>query len=107
MKYYRNESLSDLSWQLTYWRDELLNMDIDHIILNEQKRDFGSGEMWCSEWEFFVEKGDGSCGKYNCKQYDPLNGKSGRCRMLSNSLIDTGRRFILRRNKRLRRVKVK
>jgi len=72
----------------------MLDDDIKEMELLEMKRKYG-GEMWCEENGEFVEKGD--CGKFWCNQnqYNPCNGKSGRCRSLKNGFIETGKKFIL------------
>ena len=65
--------------------------DIKEVELLEVKRDIG-GPMYCSEKDFFVEKW--VCGR-SCKQYNPCNKISGRCRYLENGFKGTGKEFLL------------
>ena len=64
--------------------------DNDSIIIEEQKRDFRSGFMWCKAHGEHIEYGDGACGMF-CKQYAPCNGKSGRCSQLVNTTTASGK----------------
>ena len=64
--------------------------DNDSIIIEEQKRDYGNGCMWCKNHGEHVESGDGSCGMF-CDQYVPCNGKSGRCAELVNTMTGSGK----------------
>ena len=68
--------------------------DVKEIELSEMKREYGV-EMWCGENQYLVEKGDCGC---LCQQYNPCNGKNGRCRNLQNVFVETGREFILTEN---------
>ena len=63
----------------------------NEIILIEMKRDIG-GEMWCCEHDYFPDQWD--CGR-ECKDYNPCNGRNGRCRYLKHGFIETNRRFVL------------
>jgi len=65
--------------------------DGEDVTLFEMKRDIG-GEMWCPKLFDFV---DNACG-HACKDYNPCNGKSGRCRNLKNGFIKTGKKFRLK-----------
>ena len=65
--------------------------DIEEVELSEMKRDYG-GEKWCRENEDIIEEGDCGC---LCQQYNPCNGKNGRCRNLQNGFVETGKYFIL------------
>lgn len=64
--------------------------DGDSLIIEEQKRDYGSGFMWCKHYGEFIERGCSDCGK-QCDYYDPCNGISGRCRQLVNTCTGTGK----------------
>ena len=90
MKYFTESMDADGVQSLEFYKSEI-DEDLKQIELFEMKRDIG-GEMWCDEVHEFVEKWD--CGM-SCKQYNPCNGKSGRCRNLKNGFITTGRKFIL------------
>ena len=73
--------------------EQLYTLDhfCDGDILLETKRDIG-GEMWCSLEGDFV----GNDGCYEgCGNYNPCNGKNGRCRNLKHRYIETGKKYIL------------
>ena len=85
MKYFMEE-LDEYTWPLQHFIDE----DEDNIILFEMKRDIG-GEMWCDIDQLFV---DDYCGN-TCNDYNPCNGKNGRCRNLKNGFVETGKKYKL------------
>lgn len=61
---------------------DLLAMDQkSEVRLYPAQRIVGTGDFWCSEFDFWGEKGDAykPCGKA-CDAYEPRNGKSGSCR---------------------------
>lgn len=76
MKYYMEED-GESVWTLDEFEEG--------AILFEMKREKG-GEMWCSDGQFFV---DDDCG-VECDDYNPCNGKNGRCRNLKNGFVETG-----------------
>lgn len=80
-------------YPIDYFQDRIFDGE-DEILLELQKRDFGSGEMWCHAYGENVESGSGECGK-SCKDYKPRNNISGRCTYLDNTFIGTGAYFIL------------
>jgi len=59
------------------------------------KKSVGSGFMWCKREGEIVEQGDGQCGKFECKNYNPCNRKSGRCRHLIHPYEQTGKELVL------------
>ena len=64
--------------------------DNDSIIIEEQKRDYGNGSMWCKEYGEHIESGDGSCGSF-CGSYNPCNGKNGKCSKSVNTMTGAGK----------------
>jgi len=88
MKYYSGYGYDEV-YPLSWWH-EIAYDNQEEIILEEQKRDIGSGVMWCKLDGDFVDSGDGVCGK-DCLDYRPCNGKSGRCRELEYTFIGTDR----------------
>lgn len=64
--------------------------DNDSIIIEEQKRMYGHEFMWCKEYGELVQRGDNECGLW-CKNYNPCNGKNGRCRYLVNCFEGSGK----------------
>ena len=64
--------------------------DNDSIIIEEQKRDYGNGFMWCTEHSEHIESGDGACGMF-CDHYTPCNGKNGKCSKSVNTVTCSGK----------------
>ena len=91
MRYFTESMDTDGVESLDFFKDELIDDELEEMELLEMKRDIG-GPMWCDEFFDFVVKGD--CGKW-CNYYEPCNGKSGRCRNLKNGFKQTGRKFLL------------
>lgn len=94
MRYFTNEEYSEMVYTLDFFKNMLIDDDLEKLELEEMKRDIG-GEMWCEEIGDFVGKYD--CG-FICDKYKPCNGKSGRCRNLKNGFVETGRDFLLTKN---------
>lgn len=70
----------------------IMDKERDQIELLELKRKFGTEFKWCTagHGEFY----DNDCGK-DCKEYEPRNKKSGRCRFSDSCLVKTGEKFLL------------
>ena len=84
-------------YPLDYFQDRI-NDGEKEIPLILAEVDYGSGYSWCKDLGEIIERGDGACGKYNCKKYRPRNGKSGRCRLSINTYTYSGKEFILTKN---------
>ena len=65
------------------------------IILQEARRLIGSDFMWCKKQGECVERGSYSCGKLECNDYKPRNGKNGCCIHLINSYEPSGPELFL------------
>jgi len=91
MKYYI-ASDGEYAQPLESFREELMEDDSEEIELLEMERDIG-GDMFCEDNETFVTKGV-DCGS-QCPEYNPCNGKSGRCRALKHGFRITGKKFLL------------
>ena len=57
----------------------------------------GGGVFWCKEHQFCGDDSRDTCGRFNCQQYEPRNGKNGRCRHHSEWLYESGEKVILKR----------
>jgi len=90
MKYFMTDD-SEYVFTLDYFKEMLIDDELEEMELLEVKSDIG-GEMWCSRKEYFIESGDCGC---LCPQYNPCNGKNGRCRHLKNGFVLTGKKFLL------------
>lgn len=101
MKYFYNDDYADergMVFPLNYFQEILETENVESIELLEMERDYG-GQMFCFAGECFVKKG--GC-NHQCKNYNPCNGKNGRCRYLENGFVETGRIFLLKKNILLR-----
>jgi hypothetical protein len=87
-------SITGVIATIDYFQDEINDCDGEMELFGE-KRDIG-GPMWCSSSEEFIEFFGSwhSCGN-TCADYNPCNGKSGRCRHLKNGFIETSQKYIL------------
>lgn len=94
MKYYMEE-FGEYAWPL----EDLIDCCDNGAILLEMKRDIG-GEMFCNKFKEFIDEEfiDEECGN-DCEFYNPCNGISGRCRLLVNGFIETGKKFVLVKSK--------
>lgn len=54
-----------------------------------------SGERWCNKKSILQPELREKCGKF-CSDYNPCNGKNGKCRFLGKTVIETGNKFILK-----------
>jgi hypothetical protein len=63
--------------------------------LEEWKPEFGTEQFWCQEHGEAFESSKGVCGSFDCPQYEPRNGKSGRCRWHSNVFNKTGKTIVI------------
>ncbi len=90
MKYYNLPYPDEMD--TVYSIDHFVDMveNNDSIIIEEQKREYGIGFMWCKVNDEHIESGDDVCGMF-CKQYDPCNGKNGRCTELVNTMTGSGK----------------
>jgi hypothetical protein len=52
--------------------------------------------FWCEENSFCGCDTSETCGKLNCDQYHPRNGKNGRCKFHSATLYAHGEKIILK-----------
>jgi len=94
MKRYYQYNDEEFCYPLDYFHDRLIDDEREEMILKETKRDVGSGIYFCTSVQECFDSTVDNCG-LQCPDYEPRNGKSGRCRFLDNAMIDTGRVFRL------------
>jgi hypothetical protein len=58
------------------------------------------GVFWCNEHSFCSDDSSECCGKTNCDEYEPCNGKNGRCKFHSLQLYTWGEKVILKKSER-------
>jgi hypothetical protein len=66
------------------WITEMKELGIDKLSLYSAKREVNSPAFYCQENESLLGKHQGYCGKGNCGDYSPRNGKSGICKHYRN-----------------------
>ena len=76
-------------YTLDYFKELLCDITKE-IILQVGTMERGSDYMWCKIIGECIERGSGDCGKLECVDYKPRNGKSGRCISLINCYEPTG-----------------
>jgi hypothetical protein len=101
-KNYLEKDSDGLCYRLDYWKDDV-DVREREIVLEEMKVEYGNGLFYCSEHEFCGDVGE-DCGT-SCKEYEPRNGKSGRCKHSKNTYEGTGKYFTLTRDKKLIAIK--
>ena len=86
---------SSCCYELSYFEDIINDGEAESLILESWEKVTGNGLMWCvKNWEP-IGSGEGVCGKFECENYSPCNGKSGRCRHLKNTYELNGVKFKL------------
>ena len=97
--YYSNES-DEIVHDLDHYKDELYELIseeenvIDFIELEEMKpMKAGFDLRWCTYHVCCISSGD--CGKSQCGEYEPSNGKRGKCRYKTFAYEGTGKKFVL------------
>lgn len=107
-KYYWNADEFDHSdgeglsmYPLAYHLEVLLQDALTHVRLYPAVMQKGTGDFWCTEHDFvgnsrMVSSDYDRCGRA-CNEYEPRNGKSGRCRH-SAPVYDTAPAVLLLRD---------
>lgn len=71
--------------------EKLTEIEVFKAVLIKSK-----GVFWCSEYSFCGDNTSENCGKQNCDEYEPRNGKNGRCRFHSTELYTAVDKIILK-----------
>ena len=93
--YFNSEDLTTCH-TLGYWRSYMVENDVSNMLLIEAKRQIVIDMFYCKAFETVGEIGM-SCG-YKCEEYDPMNGKSGRCTHYGFLYEATNKKLILINN---------
>jgi len=84
-------------YTLKSWREIMKDEELDEIVLTPGIYETGSDYFYCLDIRDCLEKDDNTCGKLNCNEYEPRNGKSGICKHFKNTYtLDEDKKFILR-----------
>lgn len=92
-KYFKSID-SEFANEIDYWKDYMETNGLKELELFEAERDTGSGYFFCKH-HFEVGTVNESCGK-QCKQYEPNNGKNGRCKHYGYCYTPTDKKIILK-----------
>lgn len=110
MKYYFNSEV--LQEDMCYTKQQLLNamkecselnIAFNSIEVTEAVRETGVDYFFCKYIQEVGIRGEGMCGR-ECKGYLPINGKSGRCKHWGYTYEYSGKKFILSKSGRLKRI---
>jgi len=104
-KIFMEKGSDGMCYPLSYWKENVFEFEREYI-LEEMKVEYGNGLFFCTVNETCGDVGDmyNSCGN-DCADYEPRNGKSGRCRHSKNTYGPTGKVFRLTKGKKLIEIK--
>lgn len=88
-KYYFLTELSEMCYTLDYHLTDAKEQGLTEIELFEDVPVKDDDHFWCKERELHEEHG--YCSKH-CKEYQPCNGKSGKCRFKQNTMFEHGKK---------------
>lgn len=77
MKYYFSDLDDSGCYTMAYWLDRAEKEGLKEMELYEAIPDPDKDHAWCNEFDALIEPVE--CGK-QCERYNPINGKSGKCR---------------------------
>jgi len=84
MKYYFENTDSEICYSRDYFFDLMKEREITEIEVYPAKIMISSGFYYCKILETMSESSEGECGKL-CEYYKPRNGKNGRCKYHANT----------------------
>jgi hypothetical protein len=77
--YYFSDTDSEVCYTIDYFYEQLNDNDLTQMQIYPAIRMTGEPFFWCSIICDCFECGENTCGKFNCNDYKPRNGKNGRC----------------------------
>jgi hypothetical protein len=83
-RYYFENQDSENCYTIDHFYDQLEQEELPQMQIFPAIIMTGEPFFWCDIIQECFEKDDNSCGKLNCKDYKPRNGKNGRCRFHKN-----------------------
>ena len=78
MKYFYDEH-EPFCVDLDEIRERMMDDGLTEKEVYKAERSVGEGFFWCSKYGEAGESSDSGCGE-GCKDYEPRNGKNGRCK---------------------------
>jgi len=92
-KYYFDGKNAEGCYPLKYFLDYMKENGIQEMKVIEAKIEYGTDHFYCSRHDFCGETGM-DCGT-QCTEYEPRNGKNGRCRFHRNTYEHTEKTIII------------
>ena len=77
IKYYFKHDYSETCYTKQYFLDYMKENNLNEINVYRAMRDKVNGIFWCKKYRFCGDGTQDYCGK-QCRDYKPMNGKSGR-----------------------------
>lgn len=101
-----NQAYSENFHVLDYFKEILIEHNLESIILYKGEIEYGTDYFFCSEFGSVGLKCESECGN-DCiirgkLMYEPRNGKSGRCRHSKNCYA-RGEKYILTKDGKLKK----
>ena len=98
-KFYFQDSDSEMCYNEDYFQDIIHMNGMEEMEVFEAiPAIIGGGVFWCKEHLFCSDDSRDTCGRHNCDQYDPRNGKNGRCKHHDIWLFEYGNKITLKRH---------
>jgi len=89
-RFYMDKDGSEFVYDLEYWQQSAFDEGRPVVVEACKREKGGDGQRWCQINGELIYASD-ACGERNhCPDYDPCNGKNGRCRELKIAFIGTG-----------------
>lgn len=97
-KFYFRHNDSEVCYLENHFQEIMHDEDLNELEVFEAiPAVIGGGVFWCKEHLFCGDDSRDTCGRFNCDQYEPRNGKNGRCRHHDIWLFEYGNKIILHR----------
>lgn len=88
---------NEICWNEDHFQNIMKQEGLTEIEVFKAELMYEKGLFWCSEHSFSGDGTNDYCGKKNgCNEYDPRNGKNGRCRHHKLELYAPGDKIILK-----------
>lgn len=90
----------DICYSESHFQDIMEQEKLTEIEVFEANQFREKHLFWCSEHSFCGDNSSDTCGKGNCTEYEPRNGKNGRCKFHHLELYSHGNKVILNLKRR-------
>ena len=94
--FYFKHNDSEVCYNKAYFNDYIKRHKLTEIDVFEAIPErIGGGVFWCKEHLFCGDGTNGTCGKSNCKEYEPRNKVNGCCKYHTSRLYTHGDKITL------------